>query len=115
MIKREIEDKIRSKLGQNKTIVVYGARQVGKTTLLEQIFGKDAPNDEILWLNGDDDETQNFFEVTSPKIYAPVVSRYKTIIIDEAQRIPDIGLKLKVLHDNFADKIQNCHKSCSFY
>jgi len=106
MIKRELESKIKSKLGKNKTIVLFGARQVGKTTLLQTIFGKDIPNDEILWLNGDNDSTQDFFSVSSPEAYQTLLSRYKTVIIDEAQRIPDIGLKLKILQDNYGDKIQ---------
>ena len=106
IIKREIEQKIRDKIGKGKVIVIYGARQVGKTTLLETIFGKDVPNDDTLWLNGDQDTTQSFFEVASPEAYAPVVLKYKTVIIDEAQRIPNIGLKLKILHDNFGDRVQ---------
>jgi predicted AAA+ superfamily ATPase len=106
LIKREIEDSIRKHLNTGKTIVLYGARQVGKTTLLQQIFGKDIPNDGILWLNGDSDSTLQLFEVTSAKAYEPLFARYKTVIIDEAQRIPNIGLKLKVLHDNFGKTTQ---------
>lgn len=106
MIKREIETKIKDKISTGKTIVVFGARQVGKTTLLETIFGKDEPNDKTLWLNGDNDSTQDLFSVSSPEAYESLFSRYVTVIIDEAQRIRDIGLKLKILHDNFGDKIQ---------
>ena len=106
IIKRDIEQGIRDKIGTGKTIVIYGARQVGKTTLLETIFGKDAPNDDTLWLNGDNDTTKDFFEVASPEAYAPLMAKYRTVIIDEAQRIPNIGLKLKILHDNFGDQIQ---------
>ncbi|MBO7131970.1 ATP-binding protein [Candidatus Saccharibacteria bacterium] len=106
MIKREIEKKIREKLGKGKTIILFGARQVGKTTLLQEIFDKDAPHDEILWLNGDNDSTKDFFSVSSPEAYKSLLLPYKTVIIDEAQRIPDIGLKLKILQDNYGDKIQ---------
>lgn len=106
IIKRQIEQAIREKLEKGKAIVIYGARQVGKTTLLQTIFGKDAPNDEVLWLNGDNDETQDVFQVASAEAYAPLFLKYKTVIIDEAQRIPDIGLKLKILQDNFGDKVQ---------
>ena len=106
MIKRDQEQKIRDKLGKGKAIVIYGARQVGKTTLLMQIFGKDIPNDDVLWLNGDNDSTREMFKVSSAEAYRPLFDRYKTIIIDEAQRISDIGLKLKILQDNFGDHIQ---------
>ena len=106
MIKRDLEQKIRDKLGKGKAIVIYGARQVGKTTLLMQIFGKDVPNDDVLWLNGDNDSTREMFKASSEEAYRPLFERYKTIIIDEAQRIPDIGLKLKIMQDNYGDKIQ---------
>lgn len=106
MITRDIEGKIRDKLGKGKAIVLYGARQVGKTTLLTQIFGKDAPNDDTLWLNGDNESTRDIFKVASAEAYQTLLGRYKTIIIDEAQRIPDIGLKLKILQDNYGDRVQ---------
>lgn len=106
MIKRAIESKIRDKIGKNKTIVIYGARQVGKTTLLTTIFGEDIPNDDVLWLNGDNSSTQDVFSVSSPEAYQTLLSRYKTVIVDEAQRIQDIGLKLKILQDNYGDKVQ---------
>ena len=106
MLKRDLEQKIRNKLGKRKAIVIYGARQVGKTTLLMQIFGKDIPNDDVLWLNGDNDSTREMFKASSAEAYRPLFERYKTIIIDEAQRIPDIGLKLKIMQDNYGDKIQ---------
>lgn len=106
MIKRTIEKEIKAKIGTGKAIVIYGARQVGKTTLLQMIFGVDEPNDEVLWLNGDNDSTRTMFEAASPEAYASIMARYKTVIIDEAQRIPDIGLKLKILQDNYGDKVQ---------
>ena len=103
MIKRDLEDEIRKRLGKGKTIVIYGARQVGKTTLLHTIFDD---QDGVLWLNGDDDNTQVLLETISAENYKNIVSGYQTVIIDEAQRIKDIGLKLKVLHDNFGSMIQ---------
>ena len=106
MIKRELEAKIREKINSGKTLILFGARQVGKTTLLETIFDKDAPHDKILWLNGDNDSTKDFFSVSSPEAYHSLLANYSTVIIDEAQRISDIGLKLKILQDNFGKNIQ---------
>ena len=103
MIKRDLESEIRSVLGKGKTIVIYGARQVGKTTLLKTIF---SDQDGVLWLNGDDQSTQDSLSVASVEPLGELVRGYKTVIIDEAQRIENIGLKLKILHDNFSDKIQ---------
>lgn len=103
MIKRDIEDKIRAKLGKGKAIVIYGARQVGKTTLLHQIFDD---VDNVLWLNGDLDATQARFENLSIDSAKLLIGDHTTVIIDEAQRIKNIGLKLKILQDNFGDKVQ---------
>ena len=103
MIKRDLEGKIRDKIGKNKVIVIYGARQIGKTTLLKMIFG-DQPN--VLWLNGDNETIRSTLDIASPEAFRPIFGNYSTVIIDEAQRIPDIGLKLKIMQDNFGDKIQ---------
>ena len=103
MIKRELEQKIREKIGKGKVIVVYGARQVGKTTLLRTIFGAEK---DVLWLNGDNDSTRDALQNASPESFAPLFRGYKTVIIDEAQRIENIGLKLKIMHDNFGSSIQ---------
>ena len=103
IIKRDLEQKIRDRIGSGKAIVIYGARQVGKTTLLRTIFGDE---DGVKWMNGDDEQTQVDFQVADAKAFLPLLGNYKTIIIDEAQRIENIGLKLKILHDNYGNKIQ---------
>ncbi len=103
MIKRDIENKIRQKLNGGKTIVIYGARQVGKTTLLHQIFDEQK---NVLWLNGDIEATRKQFDDLSLDTAQTLIGDYKTVIIDEAQRIENIGLKLKILQDNFGDKVQ---------
>ena len=128
IIKRALESEIRSMLGQGKAIVIYGARQVGKTTLLHQIFGTpesalspnpfdqdpDQNSDQTsplqasspLWLNGDLDSTRQRFESLTPDTAASIIGSHRTVIIDEAQRIPDIGLKLKILQDAFGREVQ---------
>lgn len=103
MIVRDLEKEIRERINKGKTIVIYGARQVGKTTLLHQIFDD---KEGVKWFNGDDSKTQEAFSRASLTNLAPVVSGYKTIIIDEAQKISDIGLKLKILQDNLGREIQ---------
>lgn len=103
MIKRLIESEITERIGEGKAIVIYGARQVGKTTLLHQIFDK---TKDVLWLNGEDDETQEKFSRASIAHLSPLVSGHKIVIIDEAQRIENIGVKLKILQDNLGKKIQ---------
>ena len=59
MITRVLEESIRNKLGQDKAIVIMGARQVGKTTLLKHLFKE---KEGILWLNGDEQDTRALFE-----------------------------------------------------
>ena len=59
MIKRELENIIEAKLNKGKAIILVGARQVGKTTLLKSLFGK---SDNLLWLNGDEPDVKKIFE-----------------------------------------------------
>ncbi len=102
MIERYLEKVIGQRTGSGKAIVIFGARQVGKTTLLKAIFG----NNEALWLNGDEEEVRIAFENMSAASFAAVIAGRKILVIDEAQRITDIGLKLKLLQDNYGHKIQ---------
>ncbi|MBQ9180947.1 ATP-binding protein [Candidatus Saccharibacteria bacterium] len=105
-IARVIEPEIRASIGKGKTIVIYGARQVGKTTLLRTIFGAERTNSKILWLSGDDVRDREMLSTASVEALRPLVERREVVIIDEAQRIGDIGLKLKILHDNFGGQTQ---------
>lgn len=102
MIKRYLGQIIRDKIGGGKAIVVFGARQVGKTTFLKEIFA----DDEVVWLNGDEEEVRAAFEHLSAASFAPVMGEKKVLVIDEAQRIKDIGLKLKPIQDAYGDRIQ---------
>ena len=56
MIARILEQTIQEKLGQGKAIIIMGPRQVGKTTLLKQMF---TDSNDILWLNGDEQDTRS--------------------------------------------------------
>ncbi|MEA3495002.1 MAG: ATP-binding protein [Bacteroidota bacterium] len=95
---RIIRDKIIEKIKKfNKIIVIYGARQVGKTTLVKQIV--ENLNYKTIWINADQSK---YIEVLSSKDLNKLkllVENYELLIIDEAQRIPDIGINLKILHD----------------
>ena len=56
MVVRELENIIKKRLNTGKAIVILGARQVGKTTLLKTLFGS---SNEVLWLNGDEIDVQS--------------------------------------------------------
>jgi hypothetical protein len=100
MIYRILEEQITSLLGKGKAIVIMGARQVGKSTLLETIFRH---REGVLWMTGDDLDIQELFsQMTSTRLKA-LLGNTKTLIIDEAQRIPDIGLRLKLITDQIKD------------
>ena len=85
---------------KGKVIILLGARQVGKTTLLKQILTK---NEEVLWLNGDEMQVQNLFNNASADRLLSEFGNNKIVILDEAQRIKDIGLRLKLLADSDSD------------
>lgn len=97
MIQRKLSELISSKLGQGKAIIVIGARQVGKTTLLKQLVGD---NKHVLWFNADEMNVRSLFENVSVERFKTLFEKNEIIIIDEAQRIENIGLKLKLITDN---------------
>jgi len=96
MIERILEKQILAKINKKKAIILMGPRQVGKTTLLKPLFEKST---EIIWLNGDEPDIQSIFENISSKRLEAIIGNKKMIIIDEAQRIPEIGLKMKLITD----------------
>ena len=96
MIERILEKQILAKINKKKSIILMGPRQVGKTTLLKSLFEKST---EIIWLNGDEPDIQSIFENISSKRLEAIIGNKKMIIIDEAQRIPEIGLKMKLITD----------------
>lgn len=100
MISRILQHSINDKLGSGKAIIVMGARQTGKTTLLKSIFES---NKKVLWLNADETDTQTLFEnATSIRLRA-LFKGFDILVIDEAQRIENIGLKLKLITDQIKE------------
>ena len=97
MIKREVLTLLRNDLNKHKVLILLGARQVGKTTLLQEM-SKDWR--EVLWLTGDELETQRMFESpTITRLHAELAG-IKFLIVDEAQRLPNVGLGLKLIADH---------------
>lgn len=96
MIERQLSEIISKKLFAGKAIVLMGPRQVGKTTILRELFGN---RQDSIWLNGDESDIQMLFEdINSSRLNALFADK-KIVVIDEAQRIGNIGLKLKLITD----------------
>lgn len=97
MIKRILEKKIAQKLDKGKAILVIGPRQVGKTTLINSIL----KNRAHLFLDGDDSTVRNLLADANTERLRSIIGTHKTLFIDEAQRIDNIGLTLKIITDQF--------------
>jgi len=100
MITRILEKTITEKLFKKKAILLMGARQVGKTTLLKKIV-KD--NENTLWLNGDEPDIQALFLNMSATRLKALLGQRNLLVIDEAQRIENIGLRLKLITDSIPE------------
>ena len=96
MIERQLSEIISKKLFAGKAIVLMGPRQVGKTTILRELFGN---RQDSIWLNGDESDIQMLFEDISSSRLNALFADKKIVVIDEAQRIGNIGLKLKLITD----------------
>lgn len=96
MIKRTVAKVIRNDYKRKKVIVLLGARQVGKSTLLSELSSK---NDKILFLNCDDMDDVLALEGKTSTELKNLLSPYTLVFIDEAQRIKNIGLVLKMIGD----------------
>lgn len=102
MIKRTILENILKNVSPGFINIIYGPRRVGKTVLLQQISDY-YKEDNVLFLNGDTEEAQMALERTSEVRLSRLVEGKKLILIDEAQRIPNVSLSLKIIIDKFPD------------
>lgn len=98
---RLLEQRILAKLNPNKVILLFGARRVGKTVLIRQIIDK--ISDKVLLLNGEDYDTLALLNDKSISNYKHLLDGVALLAIDEAQNIPDIGSKLKLIVDEISD------------
>lgn len=101
MITRTQAERIEKVFFKGKAILVSGARQVGKTTMLEKILQK--YQGELLALNGDDFTIQKLLTRPNTQQIRQIIGNNKIVFIDEAQRIPEIGLTSKIIVDTFKD------------
>lgn len=96
-IKRSIADQLRARIGKGKVLLLFGPRQSGKTTLVREI-ATDSGLD-TLWLSGDEADTRTLLSNTTSTRLKALFGSKKLVIIDEAQRVANIGLTLKLCAD----------------
>lgn len=103
MIPRFLEKVILEKLpSSNKIFIILGARQVGKTTLLKFLSKKLETGDKkLLYLNCDLEEDSSAVDTTSLVRLQKLIDDSDYVFIDEAQRLENPGLTLKIIHDHF--------------
>lgn len=100
MINRTITKSILASLKLKKVLLLYGARQTGKTTLTKEIEST-YDSKSVLYLNADESDVRHILEnIENARSWENIVLGKSLLIIDEAQRVKDIGLKLKILQDN---------------
>ena len=103
MIKRCIKKQIDSCLHKGKAVIIVGPRQVGKTTLLKMLTA-DTDRKVLLWNCDEPDIRKKLNEPTSTELGAETANA-DLILIDEAQRVKNIGITLKLLIDNYPGKL----------
>lgn len=101
-IQRQLEPLLKKSLFKGKIVIIYGARQVGKTTLVKKIVEElDQP---FGYLNCDElDVLSQFQQADNSLALRQMMGNNRLVIIDEAQRVKNIGIKLKLLIDNYPE------------
>lgn len=101
MIKRKLEEVIANQLFKGKAIILVGPRQVGKTTLLREFIRRS--DKQVLSLNCDEPEAQTMLTNTNVAKLQTIIGNNELVVIDEAQKVDNIGLTLKLIVDNMPD------------
>lgn len=101
MIPRLLQKTIESRLFAGKAIIVIGARQVGKSTLFKLILEKQ--DYKALQLNCDEPEVRDMLSNINTAELRLLIADNRIVVIDEAQRVENIGMTLKLITDNFPD------------
>lgn len=99
-IKKELESALND--SSRRVIILYGPRQAGKTTLIDMLLSQESNYEKY---NGDDIFTQNTFNNNNLEHLKRVIGEKNLLVIDEAQRINNIGLSLKLIIDNLPIKV----------
>jgi uncharacterized protein len=102
MIFRKIQSLLSANLFKKKVLILLGARQTGKSTLVKELL-KGFNENEMQYLDCDDITIREALSTQSISNVKRIIGKYKITVIDEAQRVKNIGLSLKIMADNFPD------------
>ncbi|MFT6199256.1 MAG: putative AAA+ superfamily ATPase, partial [Vicingaceae bacterium] len=97
MIHRIQLQEAKSYLFKNKALIIFGPRQVGKTTLVNLLL--EGQKESILHLNGDNYDTRELLSKPNVSELKSIIGNTKILFIDEAQRISEVGLLIKIIVD----------------
>ncbi len=111
-IKRFMLDQLKDALTPGKVFVLYGPRQVGKTTLAKHLL--DVVSLRTKFVNADELVYREALASQDRQRLGEVLGEAELLVIDEAQRVPEIGLNLKILIDSFPHSIILATGSASF-
>ncbi|NUQ22335.1 MAG: ATP-binding protein [Saprospiraceae bacterium] len=100
-ITRSIKTQMEGWLYRGKVLILYGARQVGKTTLSKSFL--EPLGDQGLYLNCEIQSVQSALSIREPAVLRRFIGNKKLVVFDEAQYVPGIGEILKLLIDTFPD------------
>lgn len=102
MIKRILSETILARIQKpGKVIILYGARQVGKTTLIRELLKQQSTR--VLEVSADQVQYHEILSSRNLDKMKGLVAGYDILFIDEAQRIPDIGINLKILYEGIPE------------
>ncbi len=101
MIERSLKATITRWLFRKKVLIIYGARQVGKTTLAKEILKENGQADA--YFNCEIPSARQVLESKEPNLLKREFGNYRLVVLDEAQFVPDIGLILKIIADHLPE------------
>ena len=99
MISRELHKVLAQKFFRGKAILLTGPRQSGKTTLIRAL--EQQAEKKVLYLNCDEPDIRNLLTDATSSALKHLIGNARIIMIDEAQRVKNIGLTMKLIIDNF--------------
>lgn len=102
MINRTLESLLLTRFSARKALIILGARQIGKTTLVNSL-STHVEKGEAIYLNCDDASIRNMLSESNLPELRRIIGNAKMLIIDEAQRIRNAGLLLKLITDNIPE------------